>query len=53
MAAHPITLCRHGHTHTNNNGLFAENGCRVVPNQRGYPGKVATSGFRPDLVIEI
>lgn len=52
MADHPIALWCHGHTHTNND-FFDENCCRVVSNQRGYPGEVATSGFRPDLVIEV
>lgn len=35
------------------NDFLAENGCRVTSNQRIYPGEVTTSGFRPDLVIEI
>lgn len=36
MKKHQIDLWCHGHTHTNND-FIAENGCRVVSNQRGYP----------------
>ncbi|BBN89715.1 metallophosphoesterase [Azospira sp. I09] len=52
MVAHRIDVWCHGHTHTNND-FVAENGCRVVSNQRGYPREVATSGFRPELVLEV
>ncbi len=52
MKKHSIDLWCHGHTHTNND-FMAENGCRVVANQRGYPREVASSGFRPDLVIDL
>jgi len=52
MATYSIDVWCHGHTHTNND-FIAENGCRVVSNQRGYPGEIANSGFRPELVIEV
>ena len=52
MEKHRIALWCHGHTHTNND-FEAENGCRVISNQRGYPGEVERSGFQPDLVITI
>lgn len=52
MQKHRIALWCHGHTHTNND-FEAENGCRVISNQRGYPGEVDRSGFRSDLVIDI
>ncbi|OIQ97600.1 calcineurin-like phosphoesterase superfamily domain protein [mine drainage metagenome] len=54
MEKYQIDLWCHGHTHTNND-FIAENGCRVVSNQRGYPQEVAAggTGFREDLVIEL
>jgi len=52
MSSYPIDLWCHGHTHTNND-FVAENGCRVISNQRGYPGEVLESGFQPDLVVEV
>lgn len=52
MAAHSIDVWCHGHTHTNVD-FVAENGCRVISNQRGYPGEVPESGFRPQLIIEL
>lgn len=52
MAAHSIDVWCHGHTHTNTD-FVAENGCRVISNQRGYPGEVTKSDFRPELVIEV
>lgn len=52
MKTHRIDLWCHGHTHTNND-FVAENGCRILANQRGYPGEVADSGFRPGWVIEV
>ncbi len=54
MKKHRIDMWCHGHTHTNND-FIAENGCRVVSNQRGYPYEAAAgnTGFRPDLVIEV
>jgi predicted phosphodiesterase len=51
MTKHRINLWCHGHTHTSND-FVAENGCRVVSNQRGYP-KEQGVGFRPELVIEV
>lgn len=51
MAKHRIDLWAYGHTHTNAD-FVAENGCRVLSNQRGYPGELA-HGFRPDLVLEL
>lgn len=53
MRKHRIDVWCHGHTHTNND-FVAENGCRVVANQRGYPQEAAdNTGFRPDLIIEV
>lgn len=51
MEKHRIDVWCYGHTHTNTD-FIAENGCRVVSNQRGYPTE-ASQGFRPDFVIEI
>lgn len=48
---HRIDVWCFGHTHTNID-FVAENGCRVVSNQRGYPTEQST-GFRQDLAIEI
>lgn len=56
MAKHRIDVWCYGHTHTNND-FIAENGCRVVSNQRGYANEVAAAGidigFRPNLIIEV
>jgi len=52
MASHRIDVWCHGHTHTNND-FVAENGCRVISNQLGYPGELAKSGFRPELIINL
>lgn len=54
MEKHRIEVWCHGHTHTNND-FIAENGCRVISNQRGYASEFAAGGmgFRPDLVIEL
>lgn len=54
MEKHQIDVWCHGHTHTNND-FVAENGCRVVSNQRGYLSEFAAGGmgFRPDLVIDV
>lgn len=54
METHRIDVWCHGHTHTNND-FIAENGCRVVSNQRGYPNEVTVggTGFREGLVIEL
>jgi predicted phosphodiesterase len=52
MEKHRIDIWCHGHTHTNVD-FIAANGCRVVSNQRGYPNEITTSGFKPDLVIEV
>ncbi|OIQ97614.1 calcineurin-like phosphoesterase superfamily domain protein [mine drainage metagenome] len=54
MEKHRIDVWCHGHTHTNND-FIAENGCRVVSNQRGYPKEIAAgdTGFRPELVIDV
>ena len=54
MEKHRIDVWCHGHTHTNND-FIAENGCRVISNQRCYPNEVATgkTGFREGLVIEL
>jgi predicted phosphodiesterase len=54
LRKHRIDLWCHGHTHTNND-FIAENGCRVIANQRGYPKEFAAGeiGFKEDLVIEL
>ncbi|MRR50423.1 MAG: hypothetical protein EG825_05840 [Rhodocyclaceae bacterium] len=54
MEKHRIAVWCFGHTHTNCD-FVAENGCRVVSNQRGYTSEYAAGdmGFRPDLVIEV
>lgn len=54
MAKHKIDLWAFGHTHYNID-FIAENGCRVVANQRGYAREFATrdNGFRVNLVIEL
>ena len=53
MARHKIDLWAFGHTHGNVD-FEAENGCRVVSNQRGYPREYAAgNGFRENLVIEV
>lgn len=51
MEKHRVDLWCYGHTHTNIS-FVAENGCRVVSNQRGYP-REQSPGFLPDLVIEV
>lgn len=48
---HKIDVWCYGHTHTNIR-FVAENGCRVISNQRGYPGE-QTADFDPALVIEV
>ena len=60
MEKHRIDVWCHGHTHTNTD-FIAENGCRVVSNQLGYPGErtrtefgmAIDTGFRNELVIEL
>lgn len=54
MAKHQIAVWCYGHTHGNAD-FEAENGCRVISNQLGYPSERlrADTGFRPDLVIEL
>jgi len=60
MQKYRIDLWCHGHTHTNND-FIAENGCRVVSNQLGYPGERTRTefgmqidtGFRNELIIEL
>ncbi len=47
-----IDVWMHGHTHWSID-LNADGGCRLVSNQRGYPGEAGTTGFRPELVIQI
>ena len=51
MEKHRIDIWCYGHTHTNIS-FVAENGCRVVSNQRGYP-REQSPGFLRDLVIEV
>lgn len=54
MVKHRIAVWCYGHTHGNTD-FEAENGCRVISNQLGYPSERvrADNGFRPDLVIEL
>ncbi|MDE2599067.1 MAG: metallophosphoesterase [Rhodocyclaceae bacterium] len=53
MEKHRIDVWCFGHTHTNCD-FIAENGCRVVSNQRGYVSEARRGlGFRPELVIEV
>lgn len=52
MEKYRINLWCFGHSHTNFD-FVAENGCRVISNQRGYPIEVAGTGFREDWVIEL
>lgn len=60
MEKHRIDVWCHGHTHTNTD-FVAEGGCRVISNQRGYPGERSweqsriafDTGFRNELMIEV
>jgi len=60
MEKHRVALWCHGHTHTNCD-FVAENGCRVVSNQLGYPGERShahggiffDTGFNNRLLIEV
>lgn len=52
MRRFKIDLWCHGHTHRSTDFL-AENDCRVVSNQFGYPPEKSKSGFRPDLLIKL
>lgn len=52
MKRYRIDVWCYGHTHTNID-FIAENGCRIVSNQLGYPGERFDTGFRNDLVIEL
>lgn len=51
MAKYKIDIWCYGHTHTNIS-FEAENGCRVISNQKGYP-RESVSGFEPHLMIEV
>jgi len=54
MTKYNIDLWTFGHTHYNVD-FEAENGCRVISNQRGYPNELrgGDNGFRENLVIEL
>lgn len=54
MRRYPIDLWVFGHTH-HNVDFVAENGCRIISNQRGYPrdAVLRDNGFRPRLVVEL
>ncbi len=52
MKKHRIDLWCHSHTHRSTD-FVAENGCRVVSNQFGYPNETEKSGFRQDLPIDL
>lgn len=47
MQKHRINIWCHGHTHTNND-FVAENHCRIVSNQRGYPKEVESGMMQFD-----
>lgn len=51
MQRHAITAWLFGHTH-HNVDFYDESGCRILSNQRGYPGEDVTL-FRPTLTIEV
>lgn len=51
MQTHRIDLWCYGHTHASYD-FRADNACRIVSNQRGYP-KEQGVGFRPELLIEV
>lgn len=51
MDKHRIDLWCFGHTHTNCD-FIAENGCRVISNQLGYPSE-SKLGFLPELIIDL
>jgi hypothetical protein len=54
MERHRIDVWCYGHTHTNTD-FVAENGCRVISNQKGYPKEQLAGGkaFEPGLVITL
>ena len=52
MKRHQIDLWGHGHTHTNTDFL-AENGCRILSNQRGYPYESKQMNFCEERIIEL
>lgn len=54
MQRHRIDLWCYGHTHTNTDFL-AENGCRIVSNQKGYPKEqlLGNQPFDPEWLIEL
>jgi predicted phosphodiesterase len=51
MQKHRIALWCYGHTHASCD-FMADGDCRIVSNQRGYPGERGL-GFRPELLIEL
>jgi hypothetical protein len=52
MERFPIAFWCFGHTHTNCD-FTTVSGCRVISNQRGYPGERDGNGFQPELVIDL
>lgn len=54
MEKHRIDIWCYGHTHTNSD-FVAENGCRIISNQRGYMREAMAggTGFWCDLVLEL
>lgn len=52
MKKYQIAVWCYGHTHGNAD-FEAENGCRVISNQLGYPRERGDNGFRANLVIEL
>lgn len=52
MAKHRIAVWCYGHTHGNAD-FEAENGCRIISNQLGYPRERGDNGFRANLVVEL
>ncbi|MGE5385526.1 MAG: metallophosphoesterase [Betaproteobacteria bacterium] len=52
MQAGGVDVWMHGHTHWSTD-FSAGGACRVISNQRGYPGEAETTGFRADLVVRV
>lgn len=54
MTKHRIDVWCYGHTHTNTD-FIAQNGCRVISNQKGYPRELiaGNQAFDATLTVEI
>ena len=51
MDGERVALWIHGHSHTASD--YDVKGTRVLCNPRGYPRERSTTGFQPDLVVEL